>query len=139
ASDAAGAGTLGELARSQAAGRANAPAADCYRNLQFSAGWAQRLPAAVPLYPDAQVSEAAGNDAPGCGVRIVSFASGAPLQTLVDYYYTHARRGGYSAQHQLSGSEHVLGGDKGRAAFLVTFRPHRSGGTDVDLVATLER
>ena len=48
--------TLGELAKAQ-----QGKAKNCTRDVQYSATWANRLPAAIPLFPDARVSEAAGD------------------------------------------------------------------------------
>jgi len=132
--------TLGELAQMQAArpqpGLPTAPLRrDCNKDFQYSVAWAQRLPAALPVYPGAQVSEAAGNVTAGCDMRIVSFTSGAAIDKVIDFYYTHATRAGYAAEHQLSGSEHILAGDHGDDAFYATFRNHPGGGTEVDLVA----
>jgi hypothetical protein len=122
-----GALTLGELARRQ-----SPMTADCARNVSYSATWANRLPAAVPLYPDARVVEAAGNDA--CGLRVVSFASAAPLGRILDWYNARVTRAGYAAEHQADGNRHVLGGTHGDAAFVLYASPRPGGGTDVDLV-----
>jgi hypothetical protein len=128
--------TLGELAQRQAGG-----GGDCVRKVQYSMAWAAKLPAAIPLYPDARVLEAAGNDAAGCGLRVVSFASAAPKQQLIDWYYTQAVRSGYSAEHQASGAEHILAGTRARddGAYAIFFNDRPGGGTDVDLVANRGR
>jgi len=122
-----GALTLGELARRQSA--ATAP---CATRVTYSAGWANRLPAAVPLYPDARVREAAGNDA--CGLRVVSFASSAPVGRILDWYHARVTRAGYSADHQASGAQHVLGGTRGDAAYVVYVAADPAGGSQVDLI-----
>lgn len=127
--------TLGELARRQAQPRHGGAGRDCNRNFQYSLAWAQRLPAALPLYPDAQVTEAAGNVAGGCNMRVVSFTTGAPLDRVVDFYFTDATRAGYDAEHQVSGGDHILAGDRDDDAFYATFHSRQGGGTDVDLVA----
>lgn len=122
-----GALTLGELAvRQSSAG------ATCARNVSYSAGWANRLPADVPLYPDARVREAAGNDA--CGLRVVSFTSGAPVGRILDWYNARVSRSGYSAEHQASGARHVLGGTRGDAAYVIYATANPAGGSDVDLL-----
>lgn len=125
--------TLGALASRQKDKRTSG----CAGNMRYSARWAQRLPADLPLYPDARVSEAAGTEAGGCALRAVSFASSAPLQTVLDWYYTRATNAGYSAEHQADGAEHVLGGTRDRddGAFAIFLTSRRDGGTDVDLVA----
>ncbi|MEH3157847.1 MAG: hypothetical protein PGN08_02335 [Sphingomonas taxi] len=122
-----GALTLGELAARQGTGEAG-----CARAVSYSAGWANRLPAAVPLYPDARVREAAGNDA--CGLRVVSFTSAAPAGRILDWYNARVTRAGYSAQHQAQGSEHVLGGTRGDSAYVVHVTSDPAGGSAVDLL-----
>ncbi|OYY91755.1 MAG: hypothetical protein B7Y45_01955 [Sphingomonas sp. 28-66-16] len=122
--------TLGALAARQASGRTRA----CAANVQYSTRWALRLPADLPLYPDARVTEAAGNEGGNCALRIVSFASGAPLQTVIDWYYTRATNAGYSGEHEADGDEHVLAGTRGDAAYAVFLNARGDGGTDVDLV-----
>ena len=100
-------------------------------------GALDRLPADLPLYPDARVTEAAGTQASGCALRAVSFASSASLQTVLDWYYTRVTSAGYSAEHQADGGEHVLGGtrDRDNGAFALFLTSRKDGGTDVDLVA----
>jgi hypothetical protein len=122
--------TLGALASQQA--RRNGRS--CGAELGYSQGWATRLPADLPLYPRARVSEAAGSDAGGC--RAVSFTSGAPLQTILDFYYTQAVKGGFAAEHRVDGAEHMLGGTRAKdeGAFIVIARATAGGGTEVDLI-----
>ncbi len=122
-----GALTLGELAARQ-----TTAGAACAQRVTYSAGWANRLPADVPLYPDARVREAAGNDA--CGLRVVSFASTAPVGRILDWYNARVTRAGYSAEHQASGARHVLGGTRGNAAYVVYVTANPAGGSDVDLL-----
>ncbi|OYY66501.1 hypothetical protein [Sphingomonas sp. 28-62-11] len=123
--------TLGGLVERQA----NRGARACAGAISYSTRWAQRLPAAVPLYPDARVREAAGTEAGSCALRVVSFASAAPVQRVLDWYYTRVSKAGYSAEHQAEGDEHVLAGTQGNAAYAVFATARADGGTDVDLVA----
>lgn len=127
-----GAVTLGALAERQKDRRTSS----CAGNVHYSTGWATRLPADVPLFPDARVSEAAGNDAGGCGLRVVSFATNAPPQTVIDWYYTRVSQAGFSAEHQADGGEHVLGGTRDRdgGAYMLYVYARDGGGSDVDLV-----
>lgn len=126
--------TLGALASRQARGGAR----NCAANVQYSTRWALRLPAELPLYPDARVTEAAGNERNGCALRIVSFASAAPTKTLIDWYFTRVSGAGYSGEHQADGDEHVLAGTRDRdgAAYALFLTARDDGGTDVDLVAS---
>lgn len=122
--------TLGAIA-----GRGPNPvSADCANRMAYSAAWANRLPAAAPLYPDARVIEAAGVDEPGCAFRAVTFRSSAPLQQLANWYYTKGRQAGFSAEHRADAGVHVVGGTRGELAFLVYLRPRGNDGTDVDVV-----
>jgi len=127
--------TLGVLAERQATPNA----ALCARSIGYSATWATRLPADLPLYPDARLAEAAGSDRGGCRLRVVSFSSGAPVQKMLDYYYTRASDAGYSAGHSSDGRQHVLGGVRGADAYVVYVAPRRGGGSDVDLVSNAGR
>lgn len=126
--------TLGQLAKDQATDHGQA--ADCEKNFQYSASWAAKLPGAFPLYPDAQVTEAAGNNEEPCRMRLVSFASKATLQTLVDFYYTQAIRNGFNAEHRLADGEHVLAGTRQHdgGAYYLTFNARKDGGTDIDMI-----
>lgn len=123
--------TLGGLVERQA----NRGARACAGSISYSTRWALRLPASVPLYPDARVSEAAGTEAGPCALRVVSFATAAPLQRVLDWYYTRVSKSGYSAEHQAEGDEHVLAGTLGDSAYAVFATARADGGTDVDLVA----
>jgi hypothetical protein len=129
--------TLGQLAKEQSAKRRDAKATpDCDKNFQYSMGWATKLPEGFSLYPDAQVTEAAGNNSAPCRMRLISFASKAPLQTLIDFYYTQAVRSGFNAEHQLSDGEHILAGarEKDDGAYYLVFNARKDGGTDVDMI-----
>lgn len=125
--------TLGALASRQKTPGTGA----CAAKMQYSMRWAALMPGDLPLYPAARVTEAAGNNDGGCKIRAVSFASSAPLQKVLDYYYTRASNAGYSAEHQVHGAEHVLGGTRARddAALAVLLTSRADGGTNVDIVA----
>lgn len=124
--------TLGSLAQ-------QGKARSCPGTPRYSAAYANRLPAALPVYPDARVTEAAGNDAAGCAFRAVSFISSAPVQQVLDWYATQARKAGYSAGHQADGAEHLLAGTKDGAAFTLFVTARAGGGSDVDLIANAGR
>lgn len=109
--------------------------AACAANVSYSTRWALRLPADLPLYPDANVVEAAGNADNGCATRIVSFTSRAPVRTVIDWYYTRATNAGYSADHQADGEGHVLAGARGSDAYAVFVSALDGGGSQIDLVA----
>lgn len=124
--------TLGALAQSQAQG-------SCEGKIGYSYQWAARMPADMPLYPRARVSEAAGADGAACTRRVVGFATGATVQQVVDFHYTRARQARYAAEHLLSGTEHRLGGTRGDDAFVLFARPRRGGGTEGEIIVNTGR
>lgn len=126
-----GALTLGALASRQP----SRPLSVCAPTIAYSAAWSTKLPQGLGLYPDARVQEAAGTDARGCALRIVSFASGAAPKKVTDWYYTQAKAAGFTAEHRADGSQDVLGGTRGNTTYIVYLTPRRDGGTDVDLIA----
>lgn len=122
--------TLGGLAEAQGSG-------GCAANMKYSAAWAARLPADMPLYPQARVTEAAGSEGGRCTLRAVSFSAPSALQGVVDWYYTRAVKAGYTAEHQVDGEMHILGGTRSRddGAYVLYLTARPDGGTDVDLIA----
>ena len=87
----------------------------------------------------ADLTEAAGVDRDGCRLRVVSFASAAPMQKMLDWYFTKATAAGYSAGHSTDGKQHVLGGVRGNDAYVVYVTARAGGGSDVDLVSNAGR
>lgn len=124
--------TLGGLAARQ-----GGKTGSCAANVEYGAGWAQRLPADLPLFPQARVTEAAGTQGGQCALRVVSFSASQPMQVLLDWYYTKAVRAGYTSEHQVDGQEHILGGTRDRdgGAYVLYLTARQDGGTDIDLVA----
>ncbi len=108
-----------------------------FDNATYTAAWAQRLPAAFPLYPGAQLREAAGTDEnASCILRAVSFVTGARRSEVMDFYTTMAKRGGYSIEHiEQNGADALIGATgKGNAAYHIRFGDEPGGGTAVDLI-----
>ena len=126
--------TLGALAADQGVTRGKGT---CDAKLQYGAGWAMRMPPEFPVYPRGRVKEAGGVDGGICDIRVATFTTSAAMQDVIDYYYTRARKSGYSAEHQLRAGEHVLGGtrDNDSGAYFITFNRAPGGGTSVDIVA----
>lgn len=115
----------------------NARTSQCAGALNYSARWATRLPADLPLFPQARVIEAAGNQGGKCSLRVVTFSTAQSMELLLDWYYTKAKRGGYTAEHQVDGKEHILGGTRARddAAYVLFLTSRADGGTDIDMIA----
>jgi hypothetical protein len=82
----------------------------CGARFQYGMAWAERLPAAFPAYPGGRITEAAGNDHGDCRIRVVTFTTADPWQRVIDFYRGVVQRGGYDAEQQQRGGDHVLGG-----------------------------
>ncbi|OYW88617.1 MAG: hypothetical protein B7Z20_02100 [Sphingobium sp. 32-64-5] len=130
--------TLGGLIRQQQE-RSDTPDARCdAARIDYAMKWARLLPTALPLYPGANVMEAAGGGTAGpCAFRAVSFTTGGALNEVMDFYTTMAKRSGYSVEHVEHNGGHVLSGgkDKGSLAYHIRFQDRQGGGTAVDLIA----
>jgi hypothetical protein len=126
--------TLEDMAAMQGTKRGKGTCAD---KLQYGAAWSTRLPTEFPIYPKGRVKEAGGVEGGLCDIRAVSFSTSASMESVADYYYTRARRAGYSADYELRKGEHVMGGtrDNDGGAFVLFLNPLPGGGTAVDLVA----
>ena len=107
----------------------------CADKVEYSAGWAARLPAGLTVYPRGHVIEAAGTDRDGCRLRVVNFVTPVSGKDVIDFYYTRVRAAGYDAEHRLEGNDSVLGGGKDTAAYVVYARKLGNGLTEVDIVA----
>lgn len=107
----------------------------CVDKARHAPKWATALPDALPVYPRAAVQDAAGTDEGGCRLRVVNFVTAVAPQDVVNFYYTSARKAGFDAQHRLDGKDHVLGGAKERAAYVIYIRTLENGLTEVDLVS----
>lgn len=126
--------TLGALAREQSGRGGNVT---CRKQLAYGMQWASRMPEPFVMFPGAELKEAAGADKDGCTLRAASFVTPVPQQSVMDFYYTQARRSGFDAEHKILGGDHVLGGtrkDDG-TAFLLLFTGAPGGRTNVDIIA----
>jgi hypothetical protein len=124
----------------QATQLAAAGAGDCRgagAQFDYNRSWAGRLSPLFPIYPGGRLSEAAGHDQGPCKMRVVAFTTADAPQRVLDFYNNRAVRSGYTAEHQVRGEDHVLGGtnesDGGASYVIVT--PLPSGGSDVALIA----
>lgn len=106
------------------------------RRFDYNMAWANRLAPNFPVYPGGRVTEAAANNSSGCSTRVVTFATAADWQRVLDWYHTRAVRAGYSSEHQVRDGDHILAGgnarDKGAFYLIVTPKPK---GSEVALIA----
>jgi hypothetical protein len=129
-----------EAALTAAARGAAAPGTGpgCADAVSYTAAWAARMPETFPVYPRGAVQEAAGTDAGGCALRVVSFTTPVPLGDVIDFYFTRASKAGFAVRHAADGRETMLGGSKGRQSFAVYALLRADGMTSVDLVTNGE-
>jgi hypothetical protein len=132
------AGSAAEGARRNmaAGGQAGAAGTDmsaCGVPFVYGNQYAQRLPAAFPAYPGGRVTEAAGADRGDCHMRVVTFRTADAYAEVLDHYRGLATRAGYSAEDQVRGADHVLGGTNADAAFYLIVTP-LDRGSDVALI-----
>lgn len=129
--------TLAAKAQMQRTGQK--AAGTCGNNLKYDAKWATRMPKEFNIYPKANVREAAGVENGKCDLRAVSFTSAATMKDVADFYFTKAKRGGFSTEYLVrDDGYHILGGIRGvdDAAYIVFMRTLRGGATEVEIVAT---
>ena len=125
-----------ETATLTAASRASltSDGSDCTEKVQYSAGWAAKLPSIFPVYPRGSTKEAAGTDAGECALRAVTFLSPVPMEEVLTFYYSRAQTGGFSAEYAVADSDTIVSGTKGKASYIVYARSLSSGLTQVDLI-----
>lgn len=101
----------------------------------YAAGWADRLPQPFAVYPGGRVTEAAANNANGCRMRVVTFASGEAPQRLLNWYQARAESAGYSAERQNRDGDLILAGTQSgsEAAYFLIVTP-RARGAEVALI-----
>jgi hypothetical protein len=107
----------------------------CGAAFQYGPEWAERLPVEFPAYPGGRVTEAAGINSGNCRMRVVTFTTENGWQQVLDWYRGAATRGGFNFEHQVKGSDHVLGGVNERTdgAYYVIVTPE-AGGSKVALI-----
>ena len=122
-----------EARQASTATGAGADGGDCAGGFRYGAQWANRLPAGFPLYPGGRITEAAGNGAGNC--RVVIFRTGDGFDRVLEYYRGVVTRAGFTAEHQVRGADHVLGGVNQRTdgAYYLIVTPQQ-GGSEVALI-----
>lgn len=98
--------------------------AGCEMRLDYTLAWATRLPPSLVLPKAAQMREAAGSDTSACRLRIVGYTVEAPPAQALAHYRAVARRHGFTARADDSGT---LSATKAGAAFVVRVVPVDSG------------
>lgn len=119
-----GAATMPAIAKAAGLG------GDCAGKLEYSAAWAARLPAALPVYPRGHTLIAGGSDQAGCKLRTVRYVTPVEPGDVIAFYHASIRAAKLPTARSREGDDEVLSG-KGYALFA---RKRSDGLTEVDLV-----
>lgn len=114
--------------------RATPFAASCAGKLTYTAAWAAKMPARLPIYPRAHVREAAGVDDATCHIRVVRFVTPVPVADVIDFYHAAARAAQLPASRRKAGNDEVVGGGSGATGWVLFARPRQDGMSEAQLV-----
>lgn len=123
---------LAGAATMQAVAEASGLGGDCAGKLEYSAVWAARLPAALPVYPRGHTLVAGGSDRAGCKLRAVRYVTPVEPGDVIAFYHASASAAKLTAARSREGEDEVLSG-KGYALFV---RKRGDGLSNVDLVTS---
>jgi hypothetical protein len=126
ASRLAGATTMQAIAKAAGLG------GDCAGKLEYSAVWAARLPAALPVYPRGHTLVAGGSDQAGCKLRAVRYVTPVEPGDVIAFYHASTSGAKLPAARSREGDYEVLSG-KGYTLFT---RKRGDGLTEVDLITS---
>lgn len=108
----------------------------CTEQFQFSAVWAAKLPARVPVYPRGHTLVAGGIDKPGCPpLRSVRFVTPVAVSDVIDFYYATTAKA-LLPKRAREGVDEVVEGGFELGRFAVYARKRADGLTEVDLVTS---
>ncbi|WP_229814212.1 hypothetical protein [Novosphingobium colocasiae] len=124
------------ITAARVAGRSGMVAANCAAGISYSNVWAAKLPADLPVFPRGAVQEAAGSDAKGCALRVVHFVTPVTTGDVMNFYYTMARRAGFTIEYRQDGADYVMAGRKAGRAWKAFARARDDGLSEVDLVTS---
>jgi hypothetical protein len=127
-------GPLGPMAAPAALLAALGAPATCAAQLKEDFALAASLPAAAALPPQGMVMQAGGADGAGCRIRIIRYASAAPLADVLQYHFARARRAGLTGRRQAAPAEMIIADGKGGETLVVEVRRAAHGMTGVTLL-----
>lgn len=128
----AAASRLAGAATMQAIAKASGLGGNCAGKLEYSAIWAARLPAALPVYPRGHTLVAGGSDQAGCKLRAVRYVTPVEPGEVIAFYHASASGAKLPATCSREGDDEVLSG-KGYTLFV---RKRGDGLSEVDLVTS---
>jgi len=110
-------------------------ASNCMTGLVYANDWASKLPADLPMHPQAKLQEAAGHDG-ACKARVASFAVAGDRAAVLDWYLGKAATAGYETEREDKNGDWVLAGTRKGEIFIITLGTPARGATPVDYVWT---
>lgn len=125
-----------ELLSSQVARLASA--AECLDTASYSAGWAARMPAELPIYPRSATVSALGSDEDGCALRAVRLHTPVPLDEVSAFYFAIATAGEFAPSYRASNGQHRIEGTSGDRELAVQIRSSLEGLTQIDIVTAIK-
>ena len=111
------------------------PGLGCLAGLVYSNEWAGKLPADLPLYPQARLTEAAGHEG-SCKARVASFVAKGERPAVLGWYADRAKAAGYDTMRADKGGDWILAGQRGDAFAYIIVGPTGHGETPVDYIWT---
>ncbi len=110
-------------------------AGQCASRLGYSNGWAVRLHDAVPLIPNARMTEAAGVANERCDLRVVRFWSDLTPERLIDWYFTRTKAARYTSVLRADTiGQHLSGRHPDGSRYSLFVDPRDGGGAEVALI-----
>ena len=106
----------------------------CAGGLGYTARWAAKWPAILPLYPRANLREAAGNTRGKCSLRAASLLTPVPYEDAAAFYLAKARSEGLRASIKQLGPVYLVAAAGRGIEARVYIAPTAYGQTRIDIV-----
>ena len=112
----------------------------CAAALGYSSGWVTRLPANIPVLPDARIIDAAGAATDRCDIRVVRFQSDLPPDQTIDWYFARGKAAGFTFHRAADANGARIGGQSRSGSDYTLFvDPRDGGGSDVVMITFVSR
>lgn len=106
---------------------------ECAATMKPSAIWGARLPESFPIYPRSALIYGAGNTSGTCNIRTVTFVTPVAGEEVARFYFSLARRAGFSPEVRRDGMI-FMQAEKQGARMLVSVARRADGATQVSLL-----
>lgn len=106
---------------------------ECAAAMKPSAIWGARLPESIPIYPRSALIYGAGNTSGTCNIRTVTFVTPVAGEQVARFYFSLARRAGFSSEVRRDGMV-FMQAEKQGARLLVSVARRPDGATQASLL-----